>query len=56
MWLRCTTDESPVIINAERIVKIVEKPKEKGGAFDQTLAEIMEHLGFEDRSSGGWSA
>jgi hypothetical protein len=62
MWFRCTSRNQPVIINAERVLKIVEKTGERdaGGCLlyislseyltvDQTLDQMMMHLGFEDR-------
>ena len=62
MWLRCTSANQPVIINADRVLKIVEKSGDhdvRGCLFyismtehlavDQTLDQIMTHLGFEDR-------
>ena len=63
MWLRCTTDEGPTMINVERILKIVEKPREQGSRgcrlfvsiteyidVDQTYAQLIDHLGFQDRT------
>jgi len=63
MWLRASIDHQPVMINGDRILKIVGIPKEEGrrGSYlymsetefitvDQTLQELMIYLGFEDRA------
>ncbi|MDO8434186.1 MAG: hypothetical protein Q7S58_17440 [Candidatus Binatus sp.] len=61
MWLRVSIDHQPVMINGDRILKIVGLPKEEGRGcmlfvsqtefitVDQSLQEVMISLGFEDR-------
>ena len=62
MWLRCASGNQPVIINADRVLKIVEKTRDHDTrgcllyvsmteylAIDETIDQIMMHLGFEDR-------
>ncbi len=62
MWLRCTTEDQAALINAEHVLKIVEKTVDDDArgcllfismsqylAVDQTLDQMMMHLGFEDR-------
>jgi len=62
MWLRVTIDDKPVMINAERVVKIEEIPGAAGRrgchvylslteylVVDQSLREMMISLGFEER-------
>ena len=62
MWLRVTMEDKPVMINGDRVVKIVEIPDGKGRRgchvylslteyldVDQSLREMMISLGFEER-------
>ncbi len=62
MWLRVTMDDKPAMINADLVLKIVERPEgpEHRGchvyfslteyiAVDQSLRELMISLGFEER-------
>ena len=64
MWLRVTIKDRPLMINADRVVKIVGIPGGKDGSrgchvylsltefmeVDQSLHEMMISLGFEERS------
>ena len=64
MWLRVTIKDRPMMINADRVVKIVEIPGGVAGSrgchlylsidefleIDQSLHEMMISLGFEERS------
>jgi hypothetical protein len=64
MWLRVTVKDRPLMINADRVVKIVEIPgsaeRSRGChvylsldeymEVDQSLREMMISLGFEERS------
>ena len=64
MWLRVTMKDKPVMINADRVVKIVEGPTVAEGRrgchvylsitefmeVDQSLHEMMISLGFEERT------
>jgi hypothetical protein len=63
MWLRVSVKDKPLMINADRVVKIVEIPGGAKGArgchvylslteymeIDQSLHEMMISLGFEER-------
>ena len=62
MWLRVTKDDRPMMINGDRVLKIVEIPEnaERRGCHvyysltefelvDQSLHEMMIYLGFEER-------
>ncbi len=61
MWLRVSIDHQPVMINGDRVLKIVGLPKEEGRGcrlfftetefvqVDQSLREMMNSLGFEER-------
>lgn len=65
MWLRVTMNDEPAMINADRVLKIVEipDPGQKGRrrgcqvyfsltdylVVDQSLHDIMISLGFEER-------
>ena len=64
MWLRVTMKDRPLMINADRVVKIVEIPGGAKGSrgchvylsltefmeVDQSLHEMMISLGFEERT------
>ena len=64
MWLRVTIKDRPLMINADRVVKIVEIPGGQAGSrgcrvylslteymeVDQSLHEMMISLGFEERT------
>ena len=64
MWLRVTMRDRPLMINADRVLKIVEIPGGTEGSrgchvylsltdyleVDQSLHEMMISLGFEERS------
>ena len=64
MWLRVSVKDRPQMINAERVLKIVEIPGGQQGSrgchvylsltdyleLDQSLHEMMISLGFEERS------
>ena len=64
MWLRVTIKDRPLMINADRVVKIVGIPGGKDGSrgchvylsltefmeVDQSLHEMMISLGFEERT------
>jgi hypothetical protein len=62
VWLRCTSDQQAVLIDADRVLKIIEKRGDhdargcplyvsmaESPAIDETLDQMMMHLGFEDR-------
>ncbi|MGB0060553.1 hypothetical protein [Candidatus Binatus sp.] len=63
MWLRVTIKDKPVMINADRVIKIAEIPgsaeRSRGChvyvsltdylEVDQSLHEMMISLGFEER-------
>lgn len=61
MWLRVTQNEKPLMVNAERLVKIVASGAvDQRGAHlytteteyievDEGLIEVMHFLGFEQR-------
>ncbi len=62
MWLRVTMDGKPMMINGDRVLKIVEIPGGEGRRgchvyvsltdyllVDQSLREMMISLGFEER-------
>jgi hypothetical protein len=62
VWLRCTSDQQAVLIDADRVLKIIEKRGDhdargclrydsmaESPAIDETLDPRMMHLGFEDR-------
>ena len=63
MWLRVTMKDRPLMINADRVVKIVEIPGSEHGVrgchvylslneyleVDQSIHEMMISLGFEER-------
>jgi hypothetical protein len=63
MWLRVTMKDKPVMINADRVIKIVEIPGSAARSrgchvylslteymeVDQSLHEMMISLGFEER-------
>jgi hypothetical protein len=64
MWLRVSMKDRPLMINADRVLKIVEIPGGQQGSrgchvylslteymeVDQSLHEMMISLGFEERS------
>jgi hypothetical protein len=64
MWLRVTVKDRPMMLNADRILKVMEPPgmgEGRRGAHvyvslteylevDQSLHEMMIALGFEERS------
>ena len=64
MWLRVTMKDRPVMINADRVLRIVEIPGSADRArgchvylsldeymeVDQSLHEMMISLGFEERT------
>ncbi len=63
MWLQLTSKNKPVLVNAERLLRIVELPEAEGGPgcalyysadqyifVDQRITEIMQRLGFEPRT------
>jgi hypothetical protein len=61
MWLRVSVNHEPLMINGDRVLKIVGLPKEQGRGsqvyvsttefiqVDQSLQEMMIFLGFEER-------
>jgi hypothetical protein len=63
MWLRVTIKDRPIMINADRVLKVVEIPGGATGSrgchvyisldefieIDQSLHEMMISLGFEER-------
>lgn len=62
MWFRVTQDERPLMVNADKIIKIVAKTDDGKGRgsylytseteyieVDQGLTEMMTNLGFEWR-------
>ena len=63
MWLRVTMKDRPLMINGDRVLKIVESPDGGEGRrgchvylslteyleVDQSLHEMMISLGFEER-------
>ena len=63
MWLQLTIQHKQIMVNAERLLRIVELSEAEGGpgcalyystsefiTVDQRLSEIMQRLGFEPRS------
>jgi hypothetical protein len=64
MWLRVTMKDRPMMLNADRILRIIEIPGGTQGQrgchaylsltdyleLDQSLHEMMISLGFEERS------
>ena len=64
MWLRVTVKDKPMMLNADRILKVTEPPGQGEGRrgahvyvstteyleVDQSLKEMMIQLGFEERS------
>lgn len=62
MWLQLSSKNRPVLVNAERLLRIVELSDSEGGPgcalyysadeflfVDQRITEIMQRLGFEPR-------
>ncbi len=64
MWLQLSSKNTPVLVNAERLLRIVELGEGEGGPgcalyystdefllVDQRITEIMQRLGFEPRTA-----